>query len=200
MIQSQYSQNDEEVFILDFFQYKSKGKFIDIGAYDVFKFSNTRRLFELGFSGILVEPAPKNYWAIKEHYKDEPRISVLNIAIGDTTGEIDFYACEDAVSTSDEEHMDKWNKAGVPYEKIKVPQLSAESFMKQYCQDVDFLNIDTEATNIKVFRNIPDFVWEQIKLVCIEHDNNQEEIENKLNNFGFTTLYMNAENILMGKL
>lgn len=194
-----FSQNSEELFILDYFSDKQVGSFIDIGAFHVEKFSNTRALYLKGWSGILVEPAPKNYEAIDKHYEGNSRISVLNIAIGDKTGEIDFYACEDAVSTSNEAHMEKWHKAGVPYEKITVPQLSADSFMRQYCQDVDFISIDTEATNIEVFRNIPDFVWEQIKMLCIEHDGFIEEIKTKLADFGFTTRYVNAENIILAK-
>ena len=193
-----YSQNNEQVYIDDYF-YGFIGKFIDIGAYDVFKFSNTRRLYELGWSGIMVEPAPQNYRNIDEHYMDEPRIEVLNCAVGVTGGMIEFYSCQDAVSTSDKAHMEKWNAAGVPYEKIEVMQVNVIDFMKQYCHNVDFLNIDTEGTNIALFRMIPDWVFEQIKMLCIEHDNNNEEIEVRLRRFGFKTLYLNAENIILGK-
>lgn len=195
-----FSQNSEEEFILDYFDGKATGKFIDIGAYDVEKFSNTRALYMKGWKGIFVEPAPKNFEAIAKHYENDPEVSVLNVAVGDTTGEIDFFACEDAVSTSNETHMDKWKAAGVPFQRIRVAQISANHFMKQYCQDVDFLSIDTEATNMNVFRDIPDFVWQQIKMLCIEHDNCYDEVENKLLKFGFTRIYFNAENIILAKL
>lgn len=194
-----YSQNSEESFILEYFKDKPTGKFIDVGAYDVFRFSNTRALYEKGWSGIMVEPAPEIYKGIADHYKDEDRIQVLNIAIGETTGEIDFYSCEDAVSTSNIDHKNKWEVAGVPFTKIKVQQVSVVDFMETYCKSVDFLSIDTESTNITVFRNIPDFVFEQIKMICIEHDGNQEEMHSKLFQFGFATVYMNAENLIMAK-
>jgi FkbM family methyltransferase len=196
-----YSQNNEEAYILDFFSYKQlPGKFIDIGAYDVFRFSNVRALYERGWAGVLVEPAPQNYKGIADYYKDEPKIKVLNVAIGEINGEIDFYESDgDAVSTTDEDHMKKWGDAGVKYTKIKVPQVGVVDFFNEYCKDIDFLSIDTEATNIIVFRNTPNFVWEQIQLLCIEHDNNIQEIEEKLSNFGFITYYTNGENILLGK-
>lgn len=196
--QVKYSQNDEQLFILDYFK-DEVGKFIDIGAYDVFKFSNTRALYERGWEGILVEPAPKNYESIAKHYKCSNKIEVLNCAVGVTGGEIDFYSCEDAVSTSDINHKNKWEAAGVPYQKIKVNQVNVIDFMNQYCKDIDFLSIDTESTNIQLFRMIPDWVFEQIKLLCIEHDGNQEEIEARLRRFGFNTLHINAENIILGK-
>lgn len=194
-----YSQNSEESFILEYFKDKPTGKFIDIGAYDVFKFSNTRALFEKGWFGIFVEPSPPNYKAIADHYKDSGLILVLNIAIGETTGEIDFYSCQDAVSTSDINHKNKWEAAGVPFTKIKVQQVSVADFMNENCKNVDFLSIDTEGTNLAVFINIPDFVFQQIKMICIEHDGNQDEMQAKLHRFGFATVYINAENLIMAK-
>jgi len=197
--QKVYSQNAEQNFILDYFKGKPSGKFIDIGAYDTFKFSNTRALYERGFKGIFVEPVPKLFQAIFNHYKDDERIKVLNVAIGATTGEIDFYCCEDAVSTSEKDHMQKWADAGVPFEIIKVPQMSVQDFMDEYGTDADFLSIDTEATNIIVFRAIPDWVWQRISMICIEHDNFITEIAIKLQKFGFKVEYINAENIILSK-
>lgn len=194
-----YSQNQEELFILEYFKDQPTGKFIDIGAYDVFKFSNVRALYEKGWKGILVEPAPENFKSISDHYKEDKEMEVLNCAVGVNGGEVDFYSCEDAVSTTNIDHMKKWEAAGVPYKKIRVTQVNVIDFMNQYCKDIDFLSIDTEATNIQLFRMIPDFVFEQIKLLCIEHDNQDEEISARLKRFGFNTLHTNAENIILAK-
>lgn len=195
-----YSQSDEELFIEDYFADKPNGRFIDIGAYDVWRFSNVRKLYEIGWGGVLVEPAPPNYKSISEHYANDSRVIVLNIAIGETTGEIDFYDCNgDAISTTDEAHKAKWEAGGVKYTKIKVQQVSTVGFFNTYGHDVDFLSLDTESTNVIIFRSIPDFVWERLKMVVIEHDTFQEEIENKLKPFGFYTLYVNSENIILAK-
>src|SRR5688572_28520435 len=101
-----YSQNEEEKFILEYFNaalpncvLSKIGKFVDIGAFHPTKFSNTRRLFELGWSGIFVEPAPTLFKAFEEEYGNNPNITLLNIAIGDTTDHVKFYESEgDAVS------------------------------------------------------------------------------------------------------
>lgn len=196
-----YSQSDEELYVLQQYEDKPTGKFVDVGSYDVFRFSNVRALFEKGWRGVMVEPQPANYKAIADHYAGNERIEVLNFAVGDPAGEIDFYESNgDAVGTTDEEHMKKWSGGGVQYTKIKVPQMGVVEFMEKYARDADFLNIDTEATNMVVFRNTPDWVWEQISMLVIEHDNCQDEIENKLEGFGFTKLYLNGENIIMAKV
>jgi|SRR5688572_13841306 len=195
-----YSQNAEESFILDHFQDKAKGKFIDIGAFHVFQLSNVRALYEKGWTGVLVEPQPANYKAIADHYKDDPEMIVLNVAIGEESGLIDFFESNgDAVGTTDVDHMKKWGDAGVNYTKIKVKQINVVDFMNQYGHGVDFISIDTEATNMVIFRAMPDWVWEQISMLVIEHDEGYDEIERKLETFGFTKLYQNAENILLAK-
>lgn len=195
-----YSQNSEESFILEYFKDSPIGKFIDIGAYDVFKFSNVRALYEKGWGGVLVEPAPANYNAIAEHYVGNDRIQVLNVAIGEKNDTIDFYESDgDAVSTSDEAHMNKWGAAGIKYTKIKVEQMNVIDFMNDYCNDVDFLSIDTEATNMNLFRRIPGWVFDQIKMICIEHDLYYDEIAERLKPYGFKTLHLNSENIILAK-
>lgn len=197
-----WSQNSESAFVIDYFSDTPTGKFMDIGSYDVFRFSNVRDLYEKGgWFGIMVEPAPANFRAIADHYKDEPRIEVLNVAIGAESGEIDFYESNgDAVGTTDLDHMKKWSDGGVKYTKIKVKQVSVNEFMHEYCVDVDMLSIDTEATNMVIFRNMPEFVWKQIRLLVIEHDGFQKEIEDKLTDYGFIKLYENGENLLLAKL
>lgn len=196
-----WSQNSESDFILNYFSEKKTGKFIDVGSYDVFRFSNVRDLYEKGgWGGVMVEPQPENFKTIYDHYKDDPKIQVLNIAVGEPSGDIDFFESNgDAVGTTDEAHMKKWGDAGVKYTKIKVKQVGVADFFNKYCKDVDFLSIDTEATNMTVFRNVPDFVWEQIKMVVIEHDNCQQEIEDKLEPFGLLVIHVNSENIILCK-
>jgi FkbM family methyltransferase len=194
-----YSQNQEEKYITEYFQNKV-GKFIDIGAYDVFRLSNTRKLFELGWCGILIEADPTNYKSIADYYKDEPRIEVLQTAIGISSEDLVFYTSNgDAVSTSDVNHKSKWEKGGVKYNQITVPQLHIVEFLEQHSKDIDFISIDTEATNMDIFRAIPEWFWSQISMLCIEHDNETETIINRLTPFGFKELYRNAENIILGK-
>jgi FkbM family methyltransferase len=194
-----YSQNQEEKHITDYFQNKI-GKLIDIGAFHVSQLSNTRRLVELGWSGVLVEADPKNYEPIAEFYKDETQIDVLNVAIGTSNEPLTFYSSNgDAVSTSDIEHKEKWQKGGINYTEITVPQKHIVQFLEYFGHDVDFISIDTEATNMDIFRAIPDWFWSQISMLCIEHDNCVVEIVGKLESFGFQTKYLNAENIILAK-
>ena len=72
-----YSQNQEEKYILDYFASQSNGAFLEIGAFDPIRFSNTRALFEKGWHGTMVEPSPKCMPRIKDVYANEPKIKFL---------------------------------------------------------------------------------------------------------------------------
>lgn len=193
-----YSQNEEEKYITEYFNGKV-GKFIDIGAFHVTELSNTRRLVELGWGGVLVEADPKNYKPIADFYRfDKDEIEVLCFAIGTSNEPLTFYESNgDAVSTSVIEHKNKWENGGVKYTEITVPQMHIVDFLEQYGNGTDFISIDTEATNIDIFRLIPQWFFHEISMICIEHDNHIEEIQSRLPEF--KTLYINAENIILAK-
>lgn len=194
-----YSQNLEEKYITEYFKDKV-GKFIDIGAFHVSALSNTRRLVELGWSGVLVEADEKNYKPIEDFYKSSNKIQVCNFAIGASNEDLVFYSSNgDAVSTSDIEHRDKWQKGGINYTETIVKQVHVLDFLEVFGKNIDFISIDTEATNMDIFRLIPDWFWSQLSMLCIEHDNGIAEIQAKLEPFGFKTNYINAENIILAK-
>lgn len=192
-----YSQNREEHYILEYFGDKV-GKALDIGAFHPTKFSNTRALIEKNWQCVCVEPAPTLFKAFEEEYKDNEKITLLNIAIGDTTDHVKFYESEgDAISTTSEAHKTKWSM--ISYKEIMVPMLETVAFFNEYGKDVDFISLDTEGTNMVIFRLIPDWVWQQISMIVIEHDGYYHEVKGKLVDFGFKELYRNAENIILAK-
>jgi hypothetical protein len=77
--------------------------------------------------------------------------------------------------------------------------MSMDSLLKGINTKIDFLNIDVESTNIELFDLVPDKIWEEIRMLCIEHEGKQKHIESKLKGFGFNTLLVNFENIILAK-
>lgn len=196
-----YSQGAEENFVLEELGDKPPAKYLDIGAFHTFTFSNTRRLYELGWVGCLLEPQKVNYEAIAAHYRHDPRMTILNVALGETTDMVTFYdSGSDAVGSTSAEHRDRWAASGIKYTETKVHQISVDSFLKLHCTpDVKMISLDTESTSMPIFRLFPDWVWEQIDVLVIEHDGFFSEVEEKLNPFGFFKVYLSGENIIMSK-
>ena len=50
-----YSQNQEDLFINDYFKEKNSGFYIDIGCYHPIKYSNTALLYNRGWKGINID-------------------------------------------------------------------------------------------------------------------------------------------------
>lgn len=196
-----FSQNNEQDYILEYFNDLNNGKYLEIGSFHPTKFSNTRALFEKGWSGVLVEPSPNCMKSLENAYLDEPRIKLVQAAITDTDGMITFYeASSDAIGSTDVAHKQKWEKGnGVQYNEITVKAISMASFLKEHGENVDFINIDVEGTNWQLFNLIPDWFFNSIKMICIEHDGKNIEMENKLKSFGFRKILFNAENLIMVK-
>lgn len=198
-----YSQNNEQQYILEYFNSLNNGKYLEIGGYNPFTFSNTRALFEKGWSGVIVEPSTPCYESFEKEYpKDKfPQITLLKCAITNYTGKIKFYDSQgDAISSTSIEHKEKW-EAGyrVKYNEIEVDCMSMNDLLENYGKDIDFLNLDVESTNISLFNLIPDWFWQRCKMLCIEHDCYQDYIVNKLSPFGFREIHRNGENIILLK-
>lgn len=191
-----YSQNQEEKFITEYFK-DSVGKFIDIGAYDGITFSNTRRLYELGWKGVLIEPSDYAFNKLIELYNKDEEIFLLKTLVSEYDVSVDFYESTDAVSTTEISNKEKWEK-NVEFIKTTKPSLSVKRLIKFY-GECDFLNIDTEGTSNHILNLFPDEYLEKVKCICIEYDNEFQTIAMKLTNLNFKIVYCNGENIIAVK-
>ncbi len=184
-----YSQNNEQDVILDYFK-DFKGKFLDIGANDGLTFSNSRALAEIGWQGTLIEPSPEPFKRLKALY-NKTKCKVLNIAIGDSSGEITFYDCVDTLlSSTNLELVKSWNR---PYEEIKVKVKTFNEAVP--VNDFDFITIDAESMDLIILRQID---LTNVKCLCIEHGNT---IEAEILEYctGFKTILRNYENLILIK-
>lgn len=205
---TKYSQNNEQDYILEYFKEQPFGIFLEIGAFDPFVFSNTRCLVETNlWKGYYVEPSMSCYMKFINEYVNKEskylgKIEVLNYAIGSENKIVDFYdSMGDAVSTTNIQHKEKWETGyGSVFEKTKVQMITFDKLFYMGVHDkIDFLNLDVESTNIELLNLIPDWFWVDLKMLCIEHDNQQDYIIGKLQPFGFKELHRNGENLIIAK-
>jgi FkbM family methyltransferase len=197
-----YSQNREEEYILDYFKNSPPSKLIEIGSFDPMIFSNSRALYELGWNLVLVEPAPKCMERLVDEYANDPKVTLIDAAISDKDSVIDFFEQVNgyAVSTTSVKHKEKWEQGShFKYKKIEVKSMSMEALIKNYGEGCDFISIDVEDTNYQLLQLIPDSFLQQVKMICIEYDEFDKEIEAKLTPFGFMKLYTSGENLIFAK-
>lgn len=169
-----YSQCGEDLEIYcDFFANKrehykeNKGCYIEIGASDGVKFSNTK-FFEdnMNFSGVLIEAEPGLYNVLQ---KTRPRNKLYNYAVSEKEGTLEFLVTNGPggpwvsgiESLLSEKHKDVWHKdtKKIAVESKKMSHIMNESGL----QKVDIFSIDVEGAEYEVINtidwNIPIYVF-----------------------------------------
>ncbi|MFM6153396.1 MAG: FkbM family methyltransferase, partial [Sphaerospermopsis kisseleviana] len=80
---STYSQHGEELYIWQLLDFKLDGFFIEIGAYDGIRLSNSYFFEKIGWKGILIEAHPE---LAKQCKVNRPNSITLHTALGETDG------------------------------------------------------------------------------------------------------------------
>ena len=196
-IRKSYSQNGEDLVIDSFLSHKTVGFYVDVGACDPYRFSNTKRFYDRGWNGINIEPAPTNY---KKFLKVRPRDINLNMGIGGTKNRMTFYKMfPDTLSTFSKESADNYMQEGYKLiEKLEIQADTLAGVLKEYAagKTIDFLTVDTEGLDLVVLRSND---WEKFhpEVVCVENSHaDMRELESFLNSVGYKKFFDNKMNCI----
>jgi FkbM family methyltransferase len=194
------SQLGQDRFIDEFFEQKENGFFVDIGANEGVRISNTFFLEKIRkWKGICIEPLPVEY---KELQKNRTSIN-FNICVSDFEGITDFTYVEGYANMlsgiSDAYHkthmeriLGEVNHYGGKIHNIKVPCRRLQSIFDELkITEVDFCSIDTEGSEFKIIKSI-DFDRTLVKVFIIENNYKETQIEDFLISKGYV-LYKKIE-------
>jgi len=195
-----YSQRDEERVIVDWFEKRGQktGRYLDIGAYNSKVFSNTRRLFEMGWQGVLVEPGPAQVLELAEAYRGEDRVTIVNCALAEATKFQELGICGDALSSLSKEHQAVWEKGGTTFDPVQVFTVAITPFLEKFGSNFDFVDIDIEGANWNLVRTM-NFGIISASLLCVEYENHRTEIATHCSQWDFKIIHDTGENIIMGR-
>ncbi len=195
-----YSQNQEESHILRILQHLdlTPRRFLDIGAYNPKLFSNTRRLFELGWNGVLVEPAPGPFLDLLIEYGNCPRIQLVCAAVGTTRGLVTFHNSEAGTATSNAPHYQKWRDTTKYEGDFSVSVVTMDDLISKFGREFEFVNIDVEGDSADLF------LWAlrlrlRPKCFCVEHDARHEELTRVALLHGYCREHLNGENVIFAR-
>lgn len=192
-----YSQNNEEQHIARIVGDKP-GRFLDIGAYNPKLFSNTRALFERGWSGVMVEASPGPFLDLLAEYGKCDRIELVCAAISQVSGLMGFFHSEAGVGTSNESHYQKWRDKVAWEGRFYTMAVTLPDFIKQFGKDFDFVNIDAEGESALLFLEALR-IRMRPKCFCVEHDGRQQEISNAAVRAGYCVEHLNGENVIFAR-
>jgi FkbM family methyltransferase len=194
-----YSQQDEEAVIAKFFGDRV-GRFLDIGAWDGVTFSNTRALWEKGWSGVVVDVSPFSVAKLITLYGGTDRVAIVSgLVVGHGEGMARFYDSRgDGLSTSIKPQMEKWKRLGTSYAQVYAPVITLPCLFSNFPGPYNLISIDTEGSSLNLFRAI-DFDKIKTELVVVEHDLFPGEVKEAGRKKGFWTLHENANNVILAK-
>ncbi len=157
-----YSQIGQDKYVLEsFFRGKRRGVFLDVGAYDGEKFSNTL-FFErsMDWTGLCIEPLPSAFARLAERRK----AICENVAVADFEGEADFVDCDAGadekmlsglVGSFDPRHEQRLQQAATSSETIKVPVNRLGALLEKHSlYDIDFCSLDTEGSEMAILEDL----------------------------------------------
>ncbi len=167
-IKKSFSQSGEDLVIDTLLRKKSRGFYVDVGAYDPNRFSNTKRFYQRGWKGINIEPDVNNY---HKFLRQRKRDINLNLGVGLHEKKLTFFRLfPDTLSTFSQSTAKMYEKEGFKIiEKSVVPVRKLSSIFRKYChnQTVDFLSVDTEGTDLEVLESNQ---WRKFRprIICVE--------------------------------
>ena len=181
-----HGQNEEDRYIAACFPDQHTGYFVDVGAFDGLKFSNTLYFENIGWTGLCIEPHGKTYNGLRLRRKNSTCVRAA--CVGDPHLEtVDFHQPTAAALKRRKdismlsginpnlEHVEQ-NYKGVKVaydglETVEVPATTLNRLLHEHRgagQPVDFVSIDTEGSELDVLQGLDLGLWKP-KLICVEH-------------------------------
>ncbi len=163
-----FSQNDEDGILDRLTGYKKRGFYVDVGAYDPYRFSNTMRFYLRGWRGINIEPDFERWSRLRNIRKRDIN---LNIGIANQKGSLTYFRIDPAtLSTFEPRQAEAYTKQGFAIlARVNVPVFPLVEVFRKYAKNkrIDFMSVDVEGWERQVLSSND---WKRFRphFVCIE--------------------------------
>ena len=174
-----YSQDGEDKLIIEYFNFKKEGFFIDIGCHHPKRFSNTYLLHKRGWSGINIDANPWTIFLFNIFRRNDINLCTV---VSTNSNPVFFYEFEDSALNGlhTENAIDElYNNGYVVKKKRKVVPTSLKSILVKHItkgKKIDLFKIDVEGLDFKLLKSI-DLNNFSIDLLMVEKGNEFETKE-----------------------
>jgi FkbM family methyltransferase len=155
---------------------------IEVGAYDGRTCSHTHKLAkERGWHGLVIEPAPDAFAALRETYRDYPAITPVNCAVANEEGVLPFFCVQNTSATSWEAMLSSLDRETILRQRsiipdvaeriveVRVPVRKLSSLCREYeLNRVDLVKIDAEGCDDQAILSI-NFDEIRPSIILMEH-------------------------------
>jgi FkbM family methyltransferase len=151
-----WSQEGEDLILARFMEPRTKGFYVDVGAHDPFRFSNTAYFHARGWTGLAIEPDPDGATLIRRYRRKDV---VVNLGVAQTKSEMTFFRFDEPAlntfSATIAERRQKEDGYKI-IEQTKVPVDRLDNILSQHLpagQKIDFMTVDAEGFDLEVLES-----------------------------------------------
>jgi len=193
-----HSQFGEDIILDALLDGQPTGTYIDVGANDPVRLSNTCRFHQRGWRGVNIEPTKTLWQRLNEVRPDDIN---LNIGAGAINGTATFYEMNiDTYSTFNKENSAEFCPGKEIAATIEMPILTLSAIWAKHVGDkaVDFISVDVEGDNLGVLQG-NDWARFRPRFVLVEMDRNERKgIIAFLTERNYELLFANSVNGIFG--
>lgn len=168
LVHRSYSQHGEDRLAWHLLGRQPRGTFVDLGANDPVRLSNTYLLYRRGWRGLAVDASADHAgrWAAIR-----PADRFVVAGVGPATPAAPFYVhAASALSTFSAEHSDRAVAEGHPRVAVRqVPVRALADLLDEHLGDrpIDFLSLDLEGADVEALASND---WHRFRprLICVE--------------------------------
>ena len=192
---NRHSEHGEEWIIRNFFADRRDGVFVDVGANDYKRYSNTYYLeTELGWSGLALEPQTK---FSSDYAKHRPRTKFVPLFVSDSSNReavLHVPRNNDLIASSSAAFVHE--EGGTNLVPVRANTTTLDDVLERSnVSQIDFLSIDVELHEPQVLRGFSIARYSP-RLVCIEsHPEVRQQILDYFTSHGYVVLgkYLRAD-------
>lgn len=199
-----FSQNNEQDIIIAHFG-AANGIFLDMGANDGERLSNSRALALMGWSGVCVEPSPQAFQRLRSLYKDRPDIECHNVGMCEGNGPAILHESGEhlgngdiaLLSTANSKEMERWTSTGAKFTPTEMEcVMFAELLKRSEYAHFDFITMDIEGLDYEVLSQI-DLRAVGCRMLIVEFNGKEEyRYIQYCREYGMHLRHKNAENLI----
>ena len=162
-----YSQDNSDLKIIEYFDKKNNGFFVDIGCFHPTRMNNTYLLYRNGWSGINIDLSE---FSIDLFNFYRPKDINIRCAISDTPSKKTLYYQKkfSLISTLDKKLAEKRFQGPIKQTEINSDNINNVIRKTKFNNTrIDFLNIDAEGMDELILKSL-DFKTYKPRLICAE--------------------------------
>lgn len=184
-----YSQHEEERFVLDFFKGTTSGYLLDIGCGDGVNGSNTRALWETGWTGVFIDANLKAFSQLLNVYGNNNRALLIYAAVCERLGPVVFYDHPESGWSGLQPCLGETRD----YQPKMVMGITLASLHLPW--SIDFLSIDTEGKDADILETMPPNMRPKLILAECDKPKASERFQSFLPGWGYKVVWTNNANV-----